>query len=429
MKKLFKNRNFLLLFNGALVSSIGDVLFNFAIGLYILDLTHSAFQLSLYGMVGSVTWLLISPLGGVWCDRIDRVKIIYITDLIRGITMLFCGFMMMSSHHPGIIMTTLYLTAVIISINGSLFGPASQALIPMVVTKEDLIHANSLMSLMYNVKDVFGMLLAGVMFALVGPVAIVFLNGISYLLSGLTELFIKVNNNGDSMNGIKRNMLSELLDGFKYIMAKNSGIVVILVLMNLKNLALGPIHSVLLPYLLNEQMGSNEMDLSIIYMCGALGGILGSLIVSKGLVNQKLFATIKQSFLILLLCMIAQCGSFLLFDVQLASYGLVFFIFSLTFILSGVIGIVFYVPLYTMLQKMVEPLYYGRVMALFTMLSAISLPISTMMGGIVIDFLGVVALFVICCSILALALCYLGLVKDKLMGTSMDSQKSVAINS
>lgn len=87
MNLIKENKNFRLVFFGALVSSIGDVLFNFAIGLYILHITHSAFMLSLYGVVGGITWILLAPFGGVWVDRLSRVKIIYWTDLIRGCTL------------------------------------------------------------------------------------------------------------------------------------------------------------------------------------------------------------------------------------------------------------------------------------------------------------------------------------------------------
>ena len=153
MNLIRQNKNFRLVFLGALVSSVGDVLFNFAMGLYILELTHSAFMLSLYGTIGGITWLILAPFGGVLVDRMSRVKVIYLTDFIRGINILLCGMVILWVKNPNIIMFCLCLTAVISSANGALFGPASQAVIPLSVEEDELVGANSLMSLMYGIKD------------------------------------------------------------------------------------------------------------------------------------------------------------------------------------------------------------------------------------------------------------------------------------
>ncbi|MGL4336195.1 MAG: MFS transporter [Turicibacter sp.] len=393
MRNLVKNSNFMLIFIGSLVSSIGDVLFSFAIGLYILELTHSAFQLSLYGMVGAITYIILAPFGGVLTDRFSRVKIVYLTDFIRGITMLGCGFVMITTENTLLIMLTLCLTAISISANGALFGPASQSLIPMIVNKDELIHANSLMSLMYNIKDIFGMLLAGLLYALVGPVVIVFVNGCSYLISGLTEMFIRVEEDETSVVQAKQSVFSEMKDGFVYIMTTNKAIIIILVLLNLKNMALGPLQGVLMPYLMNEYIQADQMHLSLLYTFSALGGVAGSLLVSKEIFRKNIYNTLKYSFIILLLTILIQWSGFRLFDLKIIPYISFLVMLSSVFLISGIVGIVFYVPIFTTLQQIINPSYFGRVMSLFTMISCLSMPVSTMIGGVVIDRYGIDFMF------------------------------------
>ncbi len=399
MKQLMKNKNFMLLFNGALVSSVGDVLFNFAIGLYILDLTHSALMLSLYGMIGSVTWLIFAPLGGVWVDRLDRVKVIYMTDFIRGFAVLSSGIIMLSSENQNVIIAVLYLTAMIIAINGALFGPALQSVIPMVVKKDQLLDANAALSLMYNVKDVFGMLLAGLLYAMLGPVFIVFLNGCSYIISALTEMWIKVTAVKEQAK-VHPSVISDLKEGFYYIFKRNQAILILLVVMNLKHMGFSPIQGVLLPFLMNEHLQVHEMHLSVMYMMSAVGGVLGSLFIAKLTQIMSVKQVLTSSFIVLVGAISVQAIAFVGYEQQYISYGALFILLASTFLLSGAVGILSSVPIITMLQKVVDEAYYGRVMALFTMISSVSMPISTMIGGWLIDVAGIVMVYVLAILVL-----------------------------
>ncbi|MTP85339.1 MFS transporter, partial [Turicibacter sanguinis] len=353
MDLIRQNKNFRLVFLGALVSSVGDVLFNFAIGLYILELTHSAFMLSLYGTIGGVTWLLLAPFGGVMVDRIPRVKVIYFTDFIRGINILLCGLVMLTVDHVNIIMACLCLSSVISSINGALFGPASQAIIPLTVEEEQLVKANSLMSLMYGIKDVFGMLLAGILYSWLGPIVIIFINGFSFIMSGITELFIKLDESELLKRAQESHVLTDLKEGCRYILCQNKAILWLLIILNFKNLALGPIQSVLVPYLMNEHLHVNEMYLSALYVAMALGGILGSLWVSKEKV-LKTNETIKKSLWTLIICVGIQWALFELLELGRIPYlGFFLFLFIL-FIISGAINVLLYVPVMASLQRVVS---------------------------------------------------------------------------
>lgn len=403
MDLIRQNKNFRLVFLGALVSSVGDVLFNFAMGLYILELTHSAFMLSLYGTIGGVTWLLLAPFGGVMVDRIPRVKVIYWTDFIRGLNIILCGFVILFVDNVNVIMTCLCLSSVISSLNGALFGPASQAIIPLTVDNEQLIKANSLMSLMYGIKDVFGMLLAGILYSWLGPVVIIFINGLSFIVSGITEVFIQLDEGELLKRAQESHMLTDLKEGCRYILSQNKAILLLLIILNFKNLALGPVQSVLVPYLMNEHLNVNEMYLSALYVAMALGGILGSLWVSKGQ-TLNTYQTMKQSLWVLMICMGVQWMLFELVEVQRIPYLGFFSNLFVIFIVSGAINVLFYVPVMASLQRVVSAEFYGRVMSLFTMISSITAPLSLMCGGILIDYFGISMIYVFALIFLALSI-------------------------
>ena len=95
MKELFKNKSFSLLFTGSLVSEIGNSLFGVAMSFYILDLTgDSALSMGLFFFVITMTRVLASPIAGVLVYRWNRVRVIYITDFIRGCVFVFAGILL-----------------------------------------------------------------------------------------------------------------------------------------------------------------------------------------------------------------------------------------------------------------------------------------------------------------------------------------------
>jgi MFS family permease len=118
MKKtlFFTNRNFALLFLGGLVSRLGDSFYNFAISWYILSLTGSPVQAGYYMAFGAVIYLILSPFGGAIVDRLDKIKVIYLTDFVRGISVLVAGLMIFSGVEQSTQLIILYITSFIISI-------------------------------------------------------------------------------------------------------------------------------------------------------------------------------------------------------------------------------------------------------------------------------------------------------------------------
>ena len=82
---VFTNRNFTLVFLGALVSNVAALFYSFAVSFYILTLTdNNAFIQGLYLAIGGVVFCISSLFGGGISDRFNKVKIMYICDYIKG---------------------------------------------------------------------------------------------------------------------------------------------------------------------------------------------------------------------------------------------------------------------------------------------------------------------------------------------------------
>ena len=101
-KNVFTNRNFRLVFLGALVSEIGAILFNFAAGFYILEISgNNAFLQGLILALSGAVMLIMTPIGGVLGDRINKATIMFICDYIKGGLIILTNVLMLLFRSPG----------------------------------------------------------------------------------------------------------------------------------------------------------------------------------------------------------------------------------------------------------------------------------------------------------------------------------------
>lgn len=143
-------------------------------------------------------------------------------------------------------------------------------------------------------------------------------------------------------------------------------------------------------------------------MAIALGGILGSLIATKSGGKRRIQHILSVSLVIEMATILIQWISYRSFNTGHFSYlGFLIMLF-IAFFASGVVNVFIQVPVLASLQKLVDPAYYGRVMSLYTMMTSITMPISLMIGGIVIDQFGISVTYLI--SILFLLLGIVGIV-------------------
>ena len=86
MQNVFRNKNFVLIFLGALVSNIVSLFYSFAVSYWILDITNNnaIIQGAYLGTCG-LTFVLFSLIGGVLSDRFNKAKLMYICDYIKGV--------------------------------------------------------------------------------------------------------------------------------------------------------------------------------------------------------------------------------------------------------------------------------------------------------------------------------------------------------
>lgn len=174
------NRNFRLLWMGALTSSIGTWMQRVAQAWLIVTMmgSRSAFFLGLDNFLGELPLLLFTMVGGVFADRRDRRHMILISQIIQ---MLVALMLAMLIYARRIQIAHVLVLSFFAGCARAFGGPAYQSLIPTLVGKENVPNAIALNSIQFNLARVIGPFVAGAALAAFGMVACFGLNGISFL--------------------------------------------------------------------------------------------------------------------------------------------------------------------------------------------------------------------------------------------------------
>lgn len=209
------NRNFILIVQGQLISVFGDNIYEIALGFWILAITGSTALMAITMSVTVMPRILISPFAGTFIDRHDRRKIMIITDVIRGISILFIGIAAVMGF---IQIWMIIVIGIIVGICGCFFSPAINSAIPDIVSKSKLIKANSILSLADTANYMVGNAVGGFIVQILGAPIIFIINGVSFLFSAAAEFFVKIPQAQETSKNV--NFFEDMKAGIDFV--KNS---------------------------------------------------------------------------------------------------------------------------------------------------------------------------------------------------------------
>ncbi len=163
VRDILRIRNYRLLWTGQLISEVGDGLTNLALLLLVNALTGSTAALAAMAIVLAIPPLTIGLVAGTYVDRLDRRRIMLVSDAMRAVLVL--GFIAVASTGS---LWLLYVLAFVQASIGTFFTPARSAILPRVVPTEGLLAANSLSQATRVVSGIVGSALAGLIVGVLG---------------------------------------------------------------------------------------------------------------------------------------------------------------------------------------------------------------------------------------------------------------------
>ena len=206
-------RDFRIVWLGALVSTIGTWMQKVAQSWLVLTLagSSSAFYLGLDSFLGEAPILLLTLVGGVVADRMDRRHVLIGSQLVQMSTALTLAALVYTDQ---VRIWHVLILSVITGIAQAFGGPAHHSLMPSLVPKEHLPNAIAFNAIQFNVARVIGPLISGAALAAFGMAACFGLNGLSFVAVIIGLLLLSAR---PPAAGATRSMKEEMRGGFAYM--------------------------------------------------------------------------------------------------------------------------------------------------------------------------------------------------------------------
>ena len=406
-KNIFRNRNFTLVFLGALVSNVAALFYSFAVSFYILTLTdNNAFIQGLYLAIGGIVYCIASLFGGGISDRFDKAKIMYICDYIKGFVIIgFTLLFMFIINSNSIKVISLFIITIILNVIAGIFSPASSALLPQIVEEDDFQQAQSYFSILGSFQSIVGVFLAGILYSLI-PIDILFLIvGICYIGSAISEMFIKYEHEKTNENISLSTMLNDIKSGFTYFVSVKPIFILMMGILVL-NFFFSPFYSNFIPYfIVSDVTGADyflkelitpELWSSLFSIGLGIGSLIVGFIFSLMKQREKYAKLIKLSLILVSFIFVIDTLVYYMFSKDFITINILLISFFISFVLIGGLLIMINVPGSTAMMKMIDKDNFGKVSSVINISSQGLIPFSTFLAGICLTHLGSFGLLLIC---------------------------------
>ena len=213
---LFQNPNFRQLWASQAVSQIGDGLTKVALLWFVYQLTGSALKMTIIGLLQTIPPLLLSPIIGVYLDRLPKKPVMVTLDLIRAVMIALIPILFL---FDALSLEVLFVLVFFTAIFSTAFGPALAASLPLLVKPTELMSANSLLQTTTNLGMLIGPAICGILIAWLGTENVLYVNAVTFLVSALCLLPIKgrLLTPAPGLSKAASNMSQDLLVGMRFV--------------------------------------------------------------------------------------------------------------------------------------------------------------------------------------------------------------------
>jgi len=369
MFRALKYRNFQLFFAGQLISLVGTWMDNIAEAWLVYRLTGSSLLLGTVAFAGQIPVFLLAPIGGLVADRLDRRRVVIVTQTL---SMIIAGALAGLTLSGRVKVWEVMVLASLMGVVNAFDIPARQAFLAEMVGREDLMNAIALNSSMFNGARVVGPAIAGILVASIGEGWCFFANSVSYIavIAGLLMMRIVPR----VLEERRASAFEHIAEGFRFV-RRTAPILALLLLLGLVSLVAMP-YSVLMPIFAARILHGNATTLGTLMGATGIGALTGALVLASRTGLKGLSRWVAMS-----------CGGF--------GAALILFSFSRWYVLSVIllmpVGFMMMVQMAssnTLIQAMVPDRLRGRTMAVYSMMFMGMAPLGSLLSGALADRIG-----------------------------------------
>lgn len=381
MKQKLFSKDFTLVVIGQIISLFGNATIRFALPLYLLNLTGSS---ALYGTVTACAFIpaiLMSPIGGIVADRVNKRNIMVILDFFTAAIILAFSLLMNEVNLILLLTVTLML---LYGIAGA-YQPSVQSSIPSLVNQDHFMAANSIINTISSFSSLMGPVLGGVLYSAYGLKPVLWVCMVCFIVSAVMEIFIKIPFQKQiSDGGIIKIAKTDFADSIRFIRKEKPMIGKALLVVCGINLFLASMIIVALPYLVTQVLHLEAAQTNTLYgfAQGALaaGGLTGG--ICAGIFAKRLSIQ-KSGYLVIAcaVCVFPIGASLLLFSSGMINY----IILTLCCFIIMVFSTLFTVQIISFIQTETPQNLIGKVIAVILTISMCAQPLGNALYGVLFE--------------------------------------------
>jgi MFS family permease len=381
--RALRNREFLLFWGGQAISQTGTWMQQFAQGWVVTTLAASAFALASVNLAASIPILMMTPFGGVAADRMERRRILLVTQSVLAVLAVLMGALVQSGY---LRLWHVWAIAGLLGLVTAYDLPAYQSFFPQLVEREDLPQAIALNQSAFHGSRIIGPAIASFFVAKWGMAAAFFANGVSFLAVIGSLLVIQPR----PATGVKEphNRLS-MVEGVRYV-RDHPQILALLALTAINTTFVFPNATTLMPFYAKHVLEIGPGGLGTIMAVSGVGAFLGAIfLLALPREFRVHWITIALAVTAINLSALAWSGGLAL---SVIAVGI------LSFCIASTLGVAS-----TMVQENVPDALRGRVISIYSLAFTGIAPFAALAIARVADLVGMrrellfaSALYVVC---------------------------------
>lgn len=361
-------RNYRLFFSSTTISALGDGVSQIALVFAVLDISNSPASIGIVLAARQAAAAIVTLAAGVFADRLPRHLVLVAASVVQGVVQAIAGTLLLTGHAT---VLSLALLAVVYGVADGFVLPASQGLIPAVVSSVRLQQANALLGLSRSALGFVAPAIGGVLVTVGSPGSAILLDAATFGIAAVLLARVSIDARADQV--APEPFFRELREGWNAF-RRQTWIWTTIVFFGIGNFA-GAALFVLGPVVAKRYLGGAWTWSALVSMFGA-GAIVGGLLAMRWRPERPL---------------LASCVAAIPYGSQPLAMGLHLpweALAAVAFVTG--IGLSIHLALwFTTFQRLVPPEHLSRVSSYDALGSFVLIPVGSALAGPVASWIGI----------------------------------------
>jgi MFS transporter, DHA3 family, macrolide efflux protein len=368
-----------------LISQSGDIIFELAVFWLVASTAGSLLYVGLLGVAVFLPQVVVGPFAGVWVDRTNRGRLVLTATFLQGVVTAVISLLFVTGH---LYFVLLFALVFALGALAQFVRTATEAVLPVLLPKEDLAPANALFALSSPLNQLASLAFGGVVIALLGVAVPIIYDSVTFFVAAALLLTIlptlaaaSARRAGEGAGGRPPSFVKDLREGVRYVRSQGY-LFQVLISGLLANFFAVVIIILLAPYA-RTVLSAGAATYGLLLAGFAVGSLVG--VVATGRMNLR--SKVGTSMIVALIVAGAGfCALGLVHSVLLA--------LPLMFVIGVAIPFA-NIPLQAMVQARVPNQLLGRVGAVLAAGVGLAQPVASVFAGGAAQVIGIAPLYLI----------------------------------